>query len=486
MPEVVDLYLRKSNADERRSVERQLADLTRDAESVDLVIGRVFVDPDLSASRFARKGRPDYDALVAHIEAGQCRVVGIAESSRGSRTLTQWSSFLDMCRSRKVHIWVQTHGRIYDLSRRRDWRTLADDGLDAADESEKISERALSGKRQAAVAGRPAGRALYGYLREYDERGRLVAVKPHPIEAPVVEEMIRRVAKGDPLRTIAAALNARGVTTPTGRPWRGALIRQSVLRPSYAGRRVHQGQDVGDAIWPPLVDLVTWRRAVAVLRDPGRRSTTRGVELAHWLTGGISCGACGQSMSYYSGGIRNGAKYVCECGKNYVSAPTLERVLEEAILARLAAVDAREAFVAKPDTDALQRASDALADLRRQADENERDYRAGVISAKLAGAREIELSRQIEETEVAVGKLSLPAELNDLAGVDVPAHWHRFSPTRKRAILRALAEIVVSPAGKRGPVFDPHRLDRSRWRGDKLTWGEIGRAPPESGGLAST
>src|SRR5215467_1681910 len=105
---VVDLYLRKSTRDDGRSVAGQNDDMTSAALGEGLTVGRVFADPDLSASRFARKPRPDYTALLAHIEAGSCRVLGLWEASRGSRNLGEWVALLDLCRRQGTKIWVHT------------------------------------------------------------------------------------------------------------------------------------------------------------------------------------------------------------------------------------------------------------------------------------------------------------------------------------------------------------------------------------------
>src|ERR1700730_8617072 len=98
--DVVDLYLRKSTVDHGRSVAGQNEELTAGAVDQGLAIGRVFADPDLSASRFPRKGRPDYEELVGHIDEGSCRVLGLWEASRGSRDLGEWVALLDLCRAR--------------------------------------------------------------------------------------------------------------------------------------------------------------------------------------------------------------------------------------------------------------------------------------------------------------------------------------------------------------------------------------------------
>jgi site-specific DNA recombinase len=476
-PDVVDLYLRKSNKDGGRSVSRQLDEMTDAAGDEGLTVGRVFVDPDLSASRFARRERPDYAALLEHIREGNCRMLGLLEASRGSRKLTEWSQFLDLCRAEKVKVWVRAHERVYDLSRRRDWRALADEGLDAADESEKISERVQSGKRKAAREGKPAGRLAYGFTRVYDEKGTFIEQVAHPTEAPIVAEMVRRIAAGDKLATIASDLNARGVTMPGGQPWHGRFIRQLALRPAYAGRRVHQGEDVGKAAWEPIVDVDEWRRAVAILTRPERRSTTRGTALTHWLTNAVTCGACGAKLYARTGGTaRPRVTYVCACGEVVVSGPALESEVEQTILARMTRDDALEAFRPRTDSRALRDAEKDLQALEDRLEAHYAEAAEGHLSARGLSMVEARLLPDIERARARVRRLSLPADLDDLEPAEVIARWPDFPPERKRKYTLALAELVVTPAARRGPVFDPARLDESRWIGSETTWGELAKA----------
>jgi site-specific DNA recombinase len=472
--QVVDLYLRKSTKDEGRSVARQQHELTTAATHEDLTVGRVFVDPDLSASRFARRERPDYAALVEHIRAGGCAVVGILEASRGSRGLTEWSTFLDLCRKQRVKIWVSSHERVYDLSRRRDWRALADEGIDAADESEKLSERVLSGKRKAAREGKPAGRLQYGYTRVYDASGRLVEQAPHPDEAPIVAEWVDRLATGDRLAAIARDMNARGLTMPGGAPWHGRFIRQMVLRPAYAGLRVHQGHEVGPAAWPAIVDVDRWRRVVALLTQPERRVTARGPELAHWLTNAVLCGGCRAAKLHArtGGAKRPRLTYVCGTCGMVVAADQVEQVVARALVARLRKPDALAIF--RPRSGGAEtRAAEQLAQtLRDRLDAHYTEAAAGALSARGLAIVEGQLLPQIERAEARARALVLPPELEGVDPAKVASRWKDLSPQVKRAFARKLVDLVVTPAARRGPVFDVGRLGSSRWVGDDRTWAE--------------
>ena len=53
-----------------------------------------YADPGLSASRYARKGRPDWTRLVADIESGRLDIIVMWASDRGGRELEAWARFL--------------------------------------------------------------------------------------------------------------------------------------------------------------------------------------------------------------------------------------------------------------------------------------------------------------------------------------------------------------------------------------------------------
>src|SRR5688500_10688225 len=97
---VSDFYGRKSTRDDGRSAARQERDLKADCLRAGFEEGRRFVDPDLSASQYATKKRPDYLALVEHIKTGDCQLVSMWEASRGSREIGEWIEFLKLCKSK--------------------------------------------------------------------------------------------------------------------------------------------------------------------------------------------------------------------------------------------------------------------------------------------------------------------------------------------------------------------------------------------------
>src|SRR5215469_8575470 len=214
-------------------------------------------DP-VSASRYSRKARPGWDAIVDDVRAGRVDVVVMWEPSRGDRKLTTWSAFLDACRERSVQVYIaQDGGRLYNPDNANDWQALANAGVDSAHESDKISGRVKRAMAEDAEDGKPFGRIPYGYRRRYDPVTReLIAQEPDPETAPVVREIVQRIGDGDSISSIRESLTERGIPTPNGgQRWPRETIRwfanSGVV---YIGKRRHNGGPLLDGQWPPIVD----------------------------------------------------------------------------------------------------------------------------------------------------------------------------------------------------------------------------------------
>ncbi len=197
-----------------------------------------YKDPGLSASRFATRERPEYRRLLADINVGKLDVVVLWESSRGDRELAGWARFLNACRENGTRIYITTHGRLYDMANGRDWRNLAEDGVDSGYESEKTSirvRRTVAAKMQ---AGEPFGHCPYGYEREYHPRTReLIEQRPSKepagpgdnrmTKAEIVLYIFLSIAKGIPVNQIRRWLNEQGIPAPEG-SWRVGHGRQAL------------------------------------------------------------------------------------------------------------------------------------------------------------------------------------------------------------------------------------------------------------------
>jgi site-specific DNA recombinase len=193
-------------------------------------------DDDRSASRFARKDRPGWAQLLAVLRAGLAEVIILWESSRGDRKLSEWAAFLDECRDRGVLIHVVSHDQTYDPRKAREWRVLADDGVDSAFESEKISQRTKRGKTSAARRGEPYPVPPYGYKAIHDpDTGKRTGWVIVPERAEIVRQIFAAVISQESLISIRRGLEQRGVAAPRGARWTERQIRRMAMNRTYAG-----------------------------------------------------------------------------------------------------------------------------------------------------------------------------------------------------------------------------------------------------------
>ena len=311
-PLVVREYLRVSKDKDGKgaSLDQQEAENhAAFAEHGWVVHSTPYRDPGRSASRYATREREQFTQLIADLEnnAFDANVLAIWESSRGSRRVGEWSTLIDLCEDRGVKIFVTTHRRLYDPANPRDRRSLGEDAVDSEYESAKSSERIKRSVAAAANAGRVHGKNLYGYERHYEITAKgpvITEITPHPEQAPVVLEAARRVEAGESYYSIAKRFNELGI--PPRRPprtehresrgWDGAAIKAMLSTPAYAGLRTHNGEIVGPAVWPAIIEKPRWEALQALMHRSGRPKNPNTWTVRYLCTGIAFCGVCGAKL----------------------------------------------------------------------------------------------------------------------------------------------------------------------------------------------
>ena len=332
---------------QRRSVEEQ--DERNRATCADkgwhLAETAVYCDNDRSASRYATKPRPDWGRLREDVAAFRYHVVVLWEVSRGDRDDLSWIGFLHMCRRIGVLIHITSHYHTYDPRLRRDYKTLAEEGLDSADESARTSERIRRDTEAMADKGRPHGPVPYGYRREYGigRNGRRFLIGQYPDEelleatsvdgvvteyskAGIVREIFERLLGGERCRAIAGDLNRRGVPAPWGREtgWRDRTVKNVALKPAYAGMRSHKGRIAADGIWEPLVTKKDFYTLAGRFGEPERR-TRRETSIKYLGSGLYVCGVCGSTLRVVLNKKKGCVSYSCRPKKVLARTPEEKR-----------------------------------------------------------------------------------------------------------------------------------------------------------------
>jgi DNA invertase Pin-like site-specific DNA recombinase len=468
------LYGRQSQ-DKDRSIAEQL-DIGRDrADAEGWQVTGTYQD-GVSASRHAAKKRDDWPKVLARIDAGhdRRRVLWLWESSRGDRKLSAWAAMLESCRDRDVLIYVETHRRLYDMAVAREWKVLADDGVDSEDETNKTSERVLRAMTANATAGQVHGRVPYGYRREYviDRRGqrKLTGQVPDEADARVVRAIFRWIEAREPLLAITRRLNERGVRTRSGAAWSMQQVRGIALNRAYIGQRVHdpEGRHAGlrrpgpsaayyPAAWPPLVDAELFWTVQRILTDP-KRVTTRPGKAKHLLSMIARCDECGEPLSV-TYRRRGGPHYICRRSCVLIGQAGLDAHVTADVLAYLSRPRVWTRLVAAGPTGnaELAEARAELAAIDADYRETKALFRARRISP--AAFAEVEPGKlaDLEAARTRVRGLETPPPLRFLLNGqgDLKTRWEAAPVAARRDVIRQLATVTVRRSPQRGPVRVP-------------------------------
>lgn len=454
-------------------VRRQLQDGRALAEARGWTVVAEYTDNDVSAYNGA--ARAGYRALMDDAAAGKFARIVCYHTSRLWRSRTERAEAIGQLAEARVSV-VAVKGPDLDLASAYGRGMAGLLGEFDTMESEVKGERVARAALQRAQEGRAAGQVAYGWRRVYerDERGQVTAWRDVIDEraARVVREIVDRLLAGEPIRAVADDLNARGVPTPRGRgPWHHSTVRKLALRPANVADRVHHGEVIGPAAWPPIIDRDKHDRLLAMLTDPSR-ATSRSGARRHLLTFGIGeCGPCGAVLRHVvkRRGDRDYALYACD-GKGCVgrSVERVDDLVGQVVAKRLSRPDAADVF--GPDEQAATEAAAEAEALRARLDLAADQYADGKIDARqlerITGKLRPQLEAAERQAREARGRARLDV-VDDLVGADeatVAALWNALDVHRKRAVLEVLGLRVRIMPTRQGPGFVPDDV-RIEWTG---------------------
>jgi DNA invertase Pin-like site-specific DNA recombinase len=173
----------------------------------------------------------------------------------------------------------------------------------AAKERRRIAERTLAARKRLSAQGVPQTTIPYG--RTYDRKHGTWGIEE--TEAEVYRSLFAGILSGKSLRSIAQALNERGIPAPRGGTWRPDGIRQMVTNPSAVGKLTSYRHAIP---CPAIVDEETQQRVKDVLRK-GRSRSGPGTTHDALLRKIARCGVCGSAMHVAVGGQKRILYYVC-------------------------------------------------------------------------------------------------------------------------------------------------------------------------------
>lgn len=437
------IYVRisRDTAGQALGVARQEQDCRELVEARGWEVGDIYVDNDLSA--YSGRVRPAYRRMLEAMKAGGVGAVVAWHPDRLHRRPIELEEFIDVVEASGVTVATVRAGEL-DLATASGRMVARVVGAMARHESEQKSERLRRKQEELAAAGKLSGGGTrpFGY-----EQDRLTVRHD---EAELVAEAARRIAGGESLRSVTRWLN--GVcATPTGGQWPVWSVRRMLISPRVAGLRAHRGEVVGDAVWPAIVDRVTWERCRRVLTDPARRLNKVGGARRYLLTGGIAgCGLCGADLVARPRGDKRPC-VVCSrdhggCGKIRSLTEPLDEFVVAAVLERIASPgvvswSAEDTSGVVAEVERLEARLVELAESWADGELDRRSWSAARerIEARLDGLR---------------GSLGAPT-----VGLDVADSWEAMGLEQRRAVVVSVVErVVVGPAVRGRNFFDSGRV----------------------------
>lgn len=453
------IYVRESldKWGDARAVERFEAGCRQLCERRGLRIVRVLRDNDVRASK-GNKGK-GYAETLRMMRNRETDYVVVPVVDRFVRTMRDLEDIIDICEQTGVVV-LATSGDI-DLSHdqgRLVGRILASV---AKGEMERKGKRQKDASEQAAKMGtrRTGCPRSFGYE---DDR-----VTLRPDEADAIRWAADALLGGSTVAAVMREWNARGHVTPQGgKPFQRQSVTTIMRNPALAALSTYRGEILGPGQWEPILTESQWRAVEALLADPARKPP-RG---AYSLLGGLAVCRCGAKIG---ASVNATKRHVYRCNpllRGEAPGPHSQQLIanvdpyvEAVILARLSRADVTDLITpqASVDTVALHREA---ASIRANLDEMAADRALGLVTrtqmlkATERGKQRLEeiaasLAESVSDSALAPFALDQPA-------VDV---WAGLDLARKRAVIDALSEVVICPAGRGARTFDRTTV-KVEWR----------------------
>lgn len=443
------IYLRQSEdrSGEEWGIERQRDEARRYVTARGWTVADEFKDNDISA--YSGKQRPDFERMLKAVERGEIDVMVAKHMDRLLRRLKELESTLDRIGSKAFIVTTADGVDTSTEGGRLVARILCSV---AQGEVERKGARQKAAAEQAAEQGRwTGGRRPFGYMSDG-----LTINQP---EAAIVRMMYAKVILTESMHSIGKWLTSEGVKTTAGNKWTGTTVRQTLVKPRYAGLRTFHGDIKGRGLWEPIVDEDTWANAVAIMTTPGRQIAPTGRK--HLLSGLMLCAKCQKPVGT---GHTSGPIYKCKndgCGGVSRQMIPINALAEKLLIGFMGTPEAQELLVDRnrPDVAVLR---------ERERIINEKIDQLAIDNANdLLSARQVKVATDHLEAELKQISKTLRSgvrskAVEEMVNSDDPAKtWEGYTLDRRRTVISEVVEFTLRPSG-RGMIFQPEHLGY-RW-----------------------
>lgn len=437
------IYVRISQDAAGRSlgVKRQREDCLELAQQLGWEIVETYSDNDVSAT--AKKPRPAYRRMLADIESGRITAFVAWHPDRVYRRVQDLTELIEIVKQHNTQIATVRAGHI-DLTTPAGRMTAGVVASVNVYEGEAKADRWRRSWQQGREAGEPArtGSRLYGYTRGGD-------LIPH--EKTIAQRMATDILAGRSILHVSRWLEAEGITSTRGNPWRPAGIKRYLTNPRIAGWSTLKGEIVAQGQWEPILDQETWQGIRALLEARTRAYVPRKALLLDL----IFCELCGHRLITSS--MRGKRTYRCPdrpgmggCGHVSGNAEPIEEHVERYARARIADPDVRVRITALRAEPSGAQAEIAQLELRINELEQQLDQPGTPVTTIL---------RAIERTKARQADLLNQVAAVPRAAVDESDEWPTDLLQRHALISLVVEKVTMAPTPVRGRRwFDTSRL----------------------------
>ena len=406
------IYARYSSDNQREeSIEGQIRECTEYANHNGMTILRSYIDRALSART---ADRPEFQNMIRDSEKGLFDIVLVWKIDRFSRDRYDSAHYKHLLKKNGVKV-VSAKENISDGPE----GIILESMLEGYAEyySAELSEKIHRGQRENALKGRNNGGGIpLGYLLGSDQK--LVI---DPVTAPLVEEIFRRYADGETVRSIVEDFNNRGFKTKHGHLFSMNSFNRILKNRKYIGEFQYQDIVIPGGV-PAIVSEDLFYRVQERLEKNKRAPAMAKADADYLLTTKIFCGMCERMMVGESGTSHTGDKhyyYKCagvkrtkDCKKKSVKKEwiekavvvlTVNRVLKDDEISRIA--DSIIALQESEDT-TIPALKKQLADTERGIENMLNAIQQGILTSSTKERLET-LERQKESLQTAIAQAEL-------------------------------------------------------------------------------
>ena len=402
----------------------------------------IYTDNDTSASQ-PMENRPAFMQMLSDAQEGLVTSIIAWRDDRLWRNVEHKSQVFAIARESGVQRIV-TMDQAYDPTNIGDQLVSTMKAAVAEYEAASTKLRVTRALRERAVEGKP-----HGGVRAFGWKDDKVTVAPD--EAELIQEAATRTLSGEPLARVCQDWNERGVPTVSGGIWRPRTLRAILENPRLMGKRVHQGEVIGDAVWPAILDEATFKRMQRMFQSRVRGPNPD----RHLLSGFLYCVNCDDRLA--AGTTRGKRLYrthrqgvrVNSCGLGLsVPAEPLEALIRDAIIERLSG-----SIIPTTSNEDSQPIIDELEAVRERLDELNQMWAAGEITRAERASLRQELVTRSEALQADLTKLVAPTLPQGVSTDrdDLTASWEASGTAWKRQLIQALVsriEVKKADPGK--------------------------------------